>query len=85
MPAAISRPTSVRIGFALFVIGLVFLVVTVLPFFFGDHNRPLWLNLGCLGVPIGFVVAVTGAVRAGRADQRAALAELDRSNPVTED
>lgn len=80
MPAAIPRPVSVRIGFILFAIGLIFLVVTVLPFFFGDDNRSLWLNLGCLGIPVGFIVAVTGAVRAGRADQRAAAAEADRLN-----
>lgn len=78
MPTATSRPMSVRIGFALFAIGLVFLVVTVLPFFAGDHNRSLWLNLGCLGVPIGFVIAITGAVRAGRAEQRAAATEASR-------
>ncbi len=78
MPATKSRPVSVRIGFVIFAIGLLFLAAIVLPFFFGDHNRSLWLNLGCLGVPAGFVVAVTGAVRAGRAEQRAALAESYR-------
>lgn len=75
---ASGRPRSVTVGLIVFAIGLVFLLITVLPFFFGDHNRSLWLNLGCLGVPIGFIIAVTGAVRAGRADQRAALAELDQ-------
>lgn len=73
MPAASSRPTSVRVGFTLFLLGLVFLAVTVVPFFFGDHNRPVWLNVGCMLAPIGFVVAVYGVVRAGRADQRAAV------------
>lgn len=76
MSAATSRPTSVRIGFALFLVGLLFLAVTVVPFFFGDHNRPVWLNVGCMLAPIGFVVAVYGVVRAGRADQRAAVRAL---------
>lgn len=69
----------VRVGAVLFVIGLVFLLVTVLPFFWGDHNRSVWLNVGSMLAPIGFVLAVTGAIRAGRAEQRATLARLDRS------
>jgi len=72
MPAPSGRPRSVQIGFILFAVGLVFVLITVLPFFLGAGNRPLWLNLGCLLAPIGLVVAVTGAVRAGTADQRAA-------------
>lgn len=77
MPAAASR--SVRLGFALFVLGLLFVAVTVLPFLFdGDSDRPLWLNLGCLLAPAGLVLAVTGAVRAGRADQRAAARAVQR-------
>jgi len=75
---ASERPRSVTIGFVLFVIGLVFLAIVVLPFFLGDDNRPLWLNLCCLLAPLGFIVALTGTVRAGRADQRAALRELDQ-------
>jgi peptidoglycan/LPS O-acetylase OafA/YrhL len=74
MPPARRRPLSTRVGFALFGIGLVFVLVTVLPFFFHDHNRPLWLNLGCMLAPLGFVIAVTSVVRAGRAEQRTALA-----------
>ncbi len=73
---ATDRPRSVTIGFILFVIGLVFLAIVVLPFFLGDDNRPLWLNLCCLLAPLGFIVALTGAIRAGRADQRAALKQL---------
>ncbi|HEY2041857.1 MAG TPA: hypothetical protein VGH11_04205 [Jatrophihabitans sp.] len=72
------RPRTVWTGFVLFGIGLVFLVVTVLPFFWGDHNRPVWLNVGCMLAPIGFVIAVLGSVRAGRADQRAAAARLSQ-------
>ena len=68
----------VRIGLALFVVGLAFVAVDVLPFFLGDHNTPLWLNLACLLAPLGFAVAVWGALRAGRAEQRAALDEVTR-------
>jgi hypothetical protein len=63
----------VRVGLALFVLGLLFAAVTVLPFFLGAHDRPLWLNLGCLLAPAGLVLAVTGALRSGRGDQREAL------------
>lgn len=69
------RPAAgVRLGLALFVLGLGFLAGTVLPFFLGAHDRPLWLNLGCLLAPVGLAVAVTGAILTGRADQRAAAA-----------
>ena len=59
---------------ALFAVGLLFAAATVLPFFFGHHDRSLWLNLGCMLAPAGLVLAVAGAFRAGRADQRAAAA-----------
>ena len=78
MPATRSRPTSVSAGFAVFGIGLLFLLATVLPYFFGSDNRPLWLNLGCLLVPVGVAIAVAGAVRAGRAEQRAALRQAEQ-------
>lgn len=67
-----------RVGFVLFGIGLVFLTVTVIPFFFGDHNRSLWLNIGCMLAPIGFVVIVVAAVRHGRQQQRDVLQQLER-------
>jgi hypothetical protein len=77
MPAAKSTSVLIRLGLALFVLGLAFAAVTVLPFFLGEHDRPLWLNLGCLLAPIGFALAVTGAFRTGRADQRAALRDSE--------
>jgi uncharacterized membrane protein YhdT len=67
---------SVQLGLTLFVIGLVFIAVDVLPFFAGDQETPLWLNLACLLAPLGFAIAVWSALRAGRAEQRAALREL---------
>lgn len=70
------RSWTVRIGLALFVAGLAFIAVDVLPFFAGDRNTPLWLNLACLLAPLGFAIAVRAALRAGRAEQRAALRQL---------
>lgn len=67
---------SVRVGLGLFVIGLGFIAVDVLPFFAGDHNTPLWLNLACLLAPFGFAIALWSALRAGRDEQRSALREL---------
>jgi hypothetical protein len=80
MSATGQRPTSVRIGFILFAVGLVFLVTTVVPFFFHDHNRPVWLNVGCMLAPAGLLIAIVGVVRAGRSEQRDAAAELQRTH-----
>jgi hypothetical protein len=76
MSATGPRLTSVRVGFILFGVGLVFLVTTVVPFFFHDHNRPVWLNVGCMLAPAGLLLAIAGVVRAGRSEQRNAAAEL---------
>ncbi|MDT4914750.1 MAG: hypothetical protein QOC66_3878 [Pseudonocardiales bacterium] len=67
---------SLRIGVALFVVGLVFIGIDVLPFLAGDRETPLWLNLACLLAPAGFALAVWSALRTGRSEQRAALREL---------
>jgi uncharacterized membrane protein YhdT len=72
------RPSAaVRAGLVLFVLGVGFILADVTPFFVDEHNRPLWLNLACLLAPLGFALAVWSGLRAGRADQRAALRELD--------
>jgi hypothetical protein len=81
MPPALRGQLSTRVGLTLFGIGLVFVLVTVLPFFIHDHNRPLWLNLGCMLAPIGFVTAITSVVRTGRAEQRTALANVLQDRP----
>jgi peptidoglycan/LPS O-acetylase OafA/YrhL len=66
-----------RVGLALFALGLLAIAVDVAPFFFGDHNTSLWLNLSCLLAPAGFAVVVISAVRTGRRSQRQALADVD--------
>jgi hypothetical protein len=72
----VSSPTpprrAVRVGIALFVLGLVFVVIDVAPFFFHHKDTPLWLNLACLLAPIGFGIAIWSGLAAGRSDQRAA-------------
>jgi uncharacterized membrane protein YhdT len=60
----------------LFAAGLVFVAVDVVPFFFGDHNRPLWLNLACLLAPLGFAVAIGGTLQRARREQRSILREV---------
>jgi uncharacterized membrane protein YhdT len=71
-----SGSPAVRLGLALIAAGLIFIAIDVLPFFAGDGETPLWLNLACLLAPLGFAVAVWSALRAGRNEQRAALREL---------
>lgn len=68
----------IRAGLAVFAVGVIFIVADVLPFFAGDENRPLWLNLACLAAPIGFGIAVWGALRSGRDAQRRAVRDLHR-------
>ena len=67
------RSRTVRIGLVLFALGLLAIIADVVPFFADHHNRPLWLNLACLLAPLGFALALGSALRAGRAEQRAAL------------
>jgi hypothetical protein len=67
------RVKLVRTGLALFAVGVVFILIDVIPFFLGAHNRPLWLNLACLAAPVGFGIAVFGGLRRGWQDQREAL------------
>ena len=71
-----SRRAWLRTGVLLFAVGLVFVAIDVLPFFAGDRDTPLWLNLACLLAPLGFAIAVGTALRGGRAEQRAAVREL---------
>jgi hypothetical protein len=75
-----SGPRSVRVGLVLFVIGLIFIAVDVLPFFFDHHNTPLWLNLSCLLAPFGFGMAIWSGIAAGRTEQRAAARAVEAAS-----
>ncbi len=77
MPTPPAAP-MVRAGLALFAIGVGFILIDVIPFFAGAHNRPLWLNLACLAAPAGFALAVGSAIRAGRAAGRQAARDVAR-------
>lgn len=74
-----SRP--VRVGLALFAVGLAFIVADVLVFAIGDRNTPLWLNLCCVLAPAGFAIAIWSGLRAGRDEQRRAVRELADGPP----
>ena len=76
---------AVRLGLALFALGLVFVAVDVLPFFFDHHNTPLWLNLACLLAPVGFGIAVWSGLSTGRAEQREAARSVARSERGQDD
>lgn len=62
----------VRIGGIVFLVGVVAILVAVLPFFFGEENRPVALNVAA-GVlpPLGLGLALAGLVRNARATARA--------------
>ena len=63
---------AVLFGSALFVLGLVFILIDITALFSDHHNTALWLNLACLLAPIGFAIAVWSGLSAGRAAQREA-------------
>jgi hypothetical protein len=61
----------IRAGGAVFLIGLLALLVVVVPFFFGERDRPLALNLlAGAGLPLGLGLALAGLVRGARARAR---------------
>jgi hypothetical protein len=73
LPAGPPEPL-VRVGLAVFAAGVVVIAVAVIGFAFGAHNWPLWVNVCCGAfAPAGMLLAVVGALRAGRRDQREAL------------
>ena len=71
-----NQSTAVRTGVWLFAIGLVFVAADVIWWWTGGEDSPLWLNLLCLLAPIGFAMATWSGLRAGQAEQRAALRAL---------
>lgn len=77
MPAPRRPRRGVRVGLVLVALGVLFVLVDVLPFFTGAHDRPLWLNLACLLLPLGLVVAVWSALADGRREQQAAYREVE--------
>lgn len=56
----------VRLGAAVFGLGLLDLLLVVVPFFLGRTNASLGLALGTLLLPIGLGIALSGLLRAAR-------------------
>ena len=75
------RQTSplARIGFVVFGIGLLGVVVIMVLFATGSHDLPLWLNLVAMLAPIGFGIGLVGVYRESRASQSLAAIRAARS------
>ena len=61
------RQTSplARIGFVVFGIGLLAVVVIMVLFATGSHDLPLWLNLVAMLAPVGFGIGLIGDLPRG--------------------
>jgi hypothetical protein len=71
----------VRIGMALFAIGVLAIVVIMVMFASGSHDLPLWLNLTAMLAPLGFAVGLAGvAVDARRSARALARATADQAS-----
>lgn len=68
------RQTSplARIGFVVFGIGLLGVVVIMVLFATGSHDLPLWLNLVAMLAPVGFGIGLVGIYRESRASRSVA-------------
>ena len=66
-----------RIGFALFGIGLLAVLVVLVLFATGRDELPLWLNLVALLAPVGFGLGLLGVYLEARSSRTAAR----RSSP----
>jgi hypothetical protein len=75
------RQTSplARIGFVVFGIGLLGVVVIMALFATGSHDLPLWLNLVAMLAPVGFGIGLLGVYRESRASQSLAAIRAARS------
>ncbi|MCA1711998.1 MAG: hypothetical protein LC789_10360 [Actinobacteria bacterium] len=56
----------VRVGAAVFGLGLLAALAVVVPFFLGRSNAPLGLTLLMLLMPLGLGIALSGLLRAAR-------------------
>ena len=61
-----------RIGFALFGIGLLAVMVILVLFATGNGELPLWLNLLALLAPVGFGLGLLGVYLEARSSRTAA-------------
>ena len=63
---------AVRVGAALFAVGVVGVLFVLVPFFFGRDDAPLWTTLLASVLPLGLAVALLGLLHGARANRRAA-------------
>ena len=64
----VPNDAMLRIGIPLFAVGLVAVLLDVVPFLFGAHDRPLWLNVvAVLALPTGLALALFGLLRSAMA------------------
>jgi predicted alpha/beta-hydrolase family hydrolase len=56
----------VRVGVAVFALGLLAVVVVFAMFAAGAHDLPLWLNIAAMLAPVGFGLALIGLFRQAR-------------------
>jgi membrane associated rhomboid family serine protease len=61
-----------RLGAAVFGLGLLFVVLTFVPFFAGRANAPVGFAAGTMLCPLGFGIALLALVRDARQARRAA-------------
>jgi hypothetical protein len=65
-----------RISVAVFCLGLVFVILTFVPFFAGLQDAPVFLATATMLAPLGFALALVALIRDTRRSQRAFVAEL---------
>ncbi|MGZ4618012.1 MAG: hypothetical protein ACXV3F_04680 [Frankiaceae bacterium] len=60
----VPNDAMLRIGIPLFTVGLIAVLLDVVPFLFGAHDRPLWINVvAVLALPTGLALALFGLMR----------------------
>lgn len=74
----------VHTGIGLFLVGLLVVLVTVLPFLVGAQKQPLWLDLACLSAPLGLALALAGLARGARDVRRRGMLAAASARPHRE-
>jgi len=60
----------VRVGAAVFALGLVGVLLAVVPFFFGRQDAPSWTALTASLLPVGLGLALVGLLLSARSRRR---------------
>ncbi|AZI57262.1 hypothetical protein EH165_02890 [Nakamurella antarctica] len=67
----------VKVGLAVFAVGLVAIAVDLALFFTGSENLPVWLNVMCMLAPVGLGVCLVGVVKETRRASPALVARAE--------